>query len=164
MIPVPMKRIGLLSVGQSDPVPDSDFQQLPRVEVVDICPLDAYTHAELLEKFSPKIGELPISSNVKSGAEILLSHSALERELQKGILEAEALRLDAIVLTCSGKFDLASSRSRIVFPGQILKEKVLQRVWCEAEKVAIIVPLDEQQGRLEKCWNARLPSEKKLNI
>jgi hypothetical protein len=42
------------------------------------------------------------------------------------------------------------------------QEKTLQRVWCEAEKVAIIVPVDELQGRLEKLWDKRLlASEKK---
>lgn len=149
--------VGLLHIGQSQPAKDEDFSHLG-VEVIDFNPLDEYSVNEILQKLKPIPGELPISSSTVTGERILISKSALVPELNKTIAQAEARGIARAAVTCTGDFDLSSStKLEILFPGELLKEAVSRRAWTEGEKVAVLVPVDEQKPFLTDRWVQRLP-------
>ncbi|KAH8801650.1 hypothetical protein F5884DRAFT_807410 [Xylogone sp. PMI_703] len=150
------KPVALLKIGQSQPEKDPDWA-LAKQDVIDVCPLDIYTREELLTRLKPLDGEMPISSPTKSGERVLISRSLLEPELNRGIQECEAKGIQLIIIDCTGEFNLVASTAKIIFPGQVLHQKALQRVWKAGEKVAVLVPADEQQSFLTERWVSRLP-------
>ncbi|RFU28855.1 hypothetical protein B7463_g7476, partial [Scytalidium lignicola] len=157
----PAKSVALLNIGQSQSEPDPDWTQLPH-DIIDVSPLDAYTLKELLTKFNPLEGEMPISSTTKSGDRVLVSKSLLVPELNKAIQECEAKGMQTIVLDCTGDFDLVTSTAKVILPGQVLYQRELQREWMDSEKVAVLVPVDEQQSFLTERWIGRLPKTVKV--
>lgn len=150
------KQVALLLIGQSQPEPDQDWSQVP-YDIIVISPLDSYTVDELLTKFKPLEGEMPISSTTKSGERILVSKSLLVPELNQAIQECETKGILTIVLDCTGDFDLVASTAKVIFPGKVLHERASQREWKPTEKVAVLVPVDEQQSFLTERWVHRLP-------
>jgi len=173
--------VGLLEIGQSQELPDPDFVQLGKdkaINFVTLAPLDAYTEDELARKFEPAPDELPISSMTASGQRILVSRSALELELQKGVREAARRGLNAVVVTCTGEFILNPGCSNklelepesetdridrpvnVILPGDLLRESVRALLLNDHQqpirKVAILVPVDEQKDLLAERWVRRL--------
>ncbi len=177
----PTIAVGLLEIGQSQKLPDPDFLQLGKDKAIDfvtLAPLDAYTEDELSRSFKPALDELPISSITASGQRILLSRSALERELQKGVREARIKGLIAVVVTCTGEFDLEvgggctsdDKKTRpeidqgamsVILPGDLLHERVRAQLLGDEQplrRVAVLVPVDEQKELLTERWVRRLSS------
>ncbi|KAJ9636063.1 hypothetical protein H2204_005560 [Knufia peltigerae] len=151
-------KIGLLEIGQSQDVPDQDFLALKdEMEFVTIAPLDIYNDQELAAQFQPLPGELPISSCTRTGQRILISRSALVPELRKGIQEGIKTGCAALLVTCTGEFDLGETTLPIIMPGDLLRDQVQQHQSL-IETTAVLVPVDEQQELLLNRWRLRLPS------
>lgn len=139
-----------------------DFQKLEdHFTFFNLAPLDAFSEDELATHFRPAHGELPISSMNRSGQRILVSSSALVPELHKAIKEAETEDLNAVVLSCTGEFDLGKTTLPLLLPGQLLRDKV-QSYENLLKMVAVLVPVDEQQEPLTARWIGRLPENAKV--
>ncbi|RVX70862.1 hypothetical protein B0A52_06018 [Exophiala mesophila] len=157
-------KIGLLEIGQSQSVPDQDFLALKdKMEFVTIAPLDAYNDQELAAQFQPLLGELPISSCTRTGQRILVSKSALVPELQKGVQEGIKTGCAALLITCTGEFDLGDTTIPVIMPGDLLRDQVQQHQ-SQIETTAVLVPVDEQQELLRNRWRLRLPSTIPIHI
>ncbi|KAK5057783.1 hypothetical protein LTR84_011784 [Exophiala bonariae] len=151
-------KIGLLEIGQSQNIPDQDFLALKdEMDFVTIAPLDAYNDQELAAQFQPLLGELPISSCTRTGQRVLVSSSALVPELQKGVQEGVNIGCAALLLTCTGQFDLGNTTIPVIMPGDLLRDRV-QQYQSQIERTAVLVPVDEQQELLRHRWRLRLPS------
>lgn len=149
--------IGLLDIGQTNAEIDPDFAQLSEnIDFVTVAPLNAYTIEEMLEKFRPVGRELALSSVTKTGERVLMSSSALVFELRKGVQEAQSLGLAALLVTCTNTFDLGKTSLPIISPGQLLRSRV-QMHQDRLHRVAILVPVREQEGPLAQRWTQRLP-------
>jgi hypothetical protein len=149
--------IGLLDIGQSDEEIDPDFAQLSgNIDFVTVAPLNAYTIEEMLEKFRPVGRKLALSSVTKTGERVLISSSALVLELHKGVQEAQSLGLAALLVTCTNTFDLGKTSVPVISPGELLNGRV-QLHQNQLHKVAILVPVREQEGPLTERWTQRLP-------
>lgn len=159
----PITRLALLNIGQSQGNPDPDFAALG-LDIIDIAPLDKYSSTQLSEILRPRPGEMPISSCTADGTRIAISSSGLVAELDEAIENViEAQKIPLAVLTCTGDFDLkhgqkgSPASSTILFPGRLLDEAVRRRNPSHEDKVAVLVPIDEQQTFLLQRWQARLP-------
>lgn len=151
-------KIGLLEIGQSQNWPDQDFLALKEeIEFVTIAPLDAYNDQELALQFQPLQGELPISSCTRTGQRILVSRSALVPELQKGVKEGVKAGCAALMVTCTGEFELGNTTVPVIMPGDLLRDQVQQHQG-QIGMTAVFVPVDEQQKLLLNRWRLRLPS------
>jgi len=161
----PITRLALLNIGQSQGNPDPDFAALG-LEIIDIAPLNKYPSIQLSEILRPVPGEMPISSCTSDGTRITISSSRLVTELDEAIETViEAQQIPLAVLTCTGDFDLKhgsrngtkTASSTILFPGRLLHEAFRRRNPSSEDKVAVLVPIDEQQTFLLQRWQARLP-------
>lgn len=157
-------KIGLLDIGQSQNAPDQDFLALKNdIEFVAIAPLDAYNDQELATQFQPLVGELPISSCTRNGQRILVSRSALVPELRNGVQMGITTGCAALLVTCTGDFDLGDTTIPVIMPGDLLRDQVQQHQ-SHIETAAVLVPVDEQQELLQNRWRLRLPSSIPVHV
>lgn len=152
--------IAVLSIGQSNPSEpiDSDFASLlPYVSFYH--PLDAYSYSkeELAESFRPMPGEFAVSAVVSDGSRVTISKEKLTSVLDSAIKTLEKDGAKTIVVDCTGDFsDLNTQSANLVLPGTLLKRHVLQDIQSD-DKVAILVPIDEQLPPLTERWRTLLP-------
>ena len=151
-------QVGLITIGQS---PRTDitngFREILEpcdVEIVETGVLDGLdldqVHAEYWPG-CPEEGATIYVSRMRDGTEVKLLKSHIYRGVQERITELES-ECDLIVVMCTGTFDGLSSSVPVVFPDEVLHERV--RALGITTRLHIVSPAVEQKPFLTAKWAA----------
>jgi protein AroM len=144
--------LGFLTIGQS-PRTDvtSDLpESLRSLKIVEIGALDGLT-TEQIESLKPNRGETVYVSRLRDGSEATLAEERLLPLLIEKIEFLQHQDVDAIVLLCSGKLELQSTRT-IIFPSAIL-EHAVQSFLGGRGRLGVLVPEAGQVQDAVVAWS-----------
>lgn len=117
-----MKRIGLLTIGQSprdDVVPEIQSLLPQEVEIVQAGALDGLTPNEIAAH-RPTSADKTLITRLKSGREAVVDTDFIHRRLAELIHSLEQQEVELIGLLCSGSFSGLSARVPLLIPHQLL--------------------------------------------
>lgn len=151
-------RVGLITIGQS-PRTDitNSFREILEpcdVEIVETGVLDGLTFDQVRAQYWPghsEEGATIYVSRMRDGTEVKLLKSHVYRGVQQRITELES-ECDLIVVLCTGTFDGLSSSVPVVFPDEVLHERV--RALGIATRLHVVGPTAEQKPFLTTKWAA----------
>lgn len=149
-------QVGLITIGQS---PRTDitngFREILEpydVEIVETGVLDGLTFDQVRAQYWPGHSEEAATiyvSRMRDGTEVKLLKSHVYRGVQQRITELES-ECDLIVVLCTGTFDGLSAAVPVVFPDEVLHERV--RTLGIARRLHVIAPTAEQKPFLTAKW------------
>jgi protein AroM len=146
-----MVRIGFLTIGQS-PRPDIT-RELPEsikgvVQAVEMGALDDLSPKEIWGLY-PSAGETLYVSRLVDGRQVALSKERLVPLLQDRIRRLEGVGVQAIVLLCSGEFDVRSN-TMLILPYRILKAAIEA---VKPRRLGVLIPEEEQIKYAREKWS-----------
>ena len=152
MILIDMKKIGMLTIGQS---PRTDILPGLReilgedVEIVEAGALDGKT-MEDVRKIPLRAEDYILVSRMRDGTEIRITKKYVLPLMQEKLdwLEAQGIRLTVVM--CTGKFPQFRSKGLVVTPAEILRG-VMEGCLKEG-RLGVVYPAAEQMQMAAKDW------------
>lgn len=151
-------QVGLITIGQS---PRTDISRGFReilepygVGIAETGVLDGLTFDEVRTRYTPNRSEDDATvyvSRMRDGSEVKLLKSRVYLGVQQRISELEP-ECDLIVVLCTGTFHGLDSTVPVVFPDQILQERV--RNLGIATQLHVVAPAAEQKPFLTSKWTS----------
>lgn len=154
------KKIGVLTIGQSprtDVVPELQEYWGEQVKIVEAGALDGLSLQEI-DRLAPREGDSVLVSRLKDGSWVKLAEEKLIPLLQEKIDFLNEQKVNLILLLCTGTFPLFVSESLLIQPHGIIRSTVAGLL-PEGKKLGLIVPDQEQVGRLVQDWSEALGSK-----
>ncbi|GKV64371.1 MULTISPECIES: AroM family protein [unclassified Sporosarcina] len=146
-----MKTLCVLTIGQS---PREDMHEtfkkyIPHVNIVERGILDSYSMDEI-EMLVPSQSGQTLVSRLRDGSKVRLDKKFVDAELNKLVAVCQNEHVDAILVACTGKFELLTSTKPILYPDYIVSQ-IVKGLFREKE-IGVIVPLSEQQTEISGKW------------
>lgn len=154
------KKIGVLTIGQSprtDVVPELQEYWGEQVKIVEAGALDGLSLQEI-DKLAPREGDSVLVSRLKDGSWVKLAEEKLIPLLREKIDFLNEQKVNLILLLCTGTFPPFVSESLLIQPHRIIRSTVAGLL-PEGKKLGLIVPDQEQVGRLVQDWSEALGSK-----
>lgn len=148
--PRPMKRIGMLTIGQSpraDILPTLTEILGEGVEIVEAGALDGKTLDDV-RKIPLNPEDYILVSRMRDGTEIKITKKYVLPLMQRKLDELEAKGVRLTVVMCTGKFPQFKSRGLVVTPSEILRGVVEGSI--KTGKLGVVFPAAEQVAYAEK--------------
>ncbi|KAL0574172.1 hypothetical protein V5O48_007781 [Marasmius crinis-equi] len=166
-----MPILGLITIGQSprvDLTPELK-SWIPGVEIVERGALDGLEKTEIEEKFSPREGEIVLTSRLRDGSSVVMGHDHILPILQEAITSLEIggssredpnvihPPCDVILMACTGSFPKFSHRKPLLIPEDMMTlglAALANTVALSTDSedgthqgvVGVLVPLPEQRN------------------
>ncbi len=150
--------IGLVTIGQSprNDVVKSMFEIPPPV-LIQSGALDDLA-PQRIEDLRPSGSEPMLVSVLRDGSEVKLSKRSLTPHLERAILRVEQQGAQTICVLCTGRFGELKSKSRLVFPDQLISSVV--EVLLPGGVLGLLIPDSRQKNQMMTKWST--PSRKVL--
>ncbi|MEV9641212.1 AroM family protein [Mammaliicoccus sciuri] len=147
-----MKTLCVLTIGQS---PREDMHEtfkkyIPHVNIVERGILDSYKPDEIETLVSSQPGQTLVS-RLRDGTKVRLEKKFVDQELGKLVAACQDDHIDAILVACTGKFELFTSTKPILYPDYIVSQ-IVKGLFREKE-IGVVVPLSEQRTEILDKWN-----------
>lgn len=149
------KNIGVITIGQA---PRTDL--IPAVEgffnegtqFVQRGVLDHFGEKEL-EKVKPEPDDTVLVSRLRDGTRVTMAKEKILASIQDIIDDFNELKVDLIVLACTGEFKPFKSQVPVIYPDYLLNH-VVQGVFRNKTRIGVITPLPEQAESIETKWKS----------
>ncbi|WP_153732859.1 AroM family protein [Sporosarcina obsidiansis] len=146
-----MRTLCVLTIGQSPrtDMHDTFRKYLPHVNIVERGILDSYTSDEI-EKLVPLQPGRTLVSRLRDGSKVRLDKNFVDQELRKLVADCQGDNVDAILVACTGKFELFTSKKPVLYPDYLVSQMV--KGLFREEEIGVIVPLPEQESEIVGKW------------
>lgn len=144
-------KIGVLTIGQSprtDVTPTIKSILGTNIDIVEAGALDRLREDEL-RTMLPEASDVTYISKLRNGQSTKIGKSKLLPLLQEELTTLEE-QVSVVIMLCTGDFPSLRARKPILYPDKILKHTIIGI--NPAEKIGIIVPLEEQRTSLVSKW------------
>lgn len=150
MASVSMKKIGMLTIGQSprdDIIPGLIEILGEEYDVIEAGALDDHT-LEDIKKIDLNPEHYILVSRMRDGTEIKITKKYILPLMQGKLEKIEAKGVRITVIMCTGKFPPFKSKGLIVTPSEILKGTIKGSL--KAGKIGVVYPTEEQMNYAKK--------------
>lgn len=150
-----MSKLATLTIGQAprpDIVPILDAHLDEGIARVHAGILDGLTHAEIEQRFAPRVRQPRLVSRLLDGSSVVLDRGLIEAAAQAKLAALEAQGCTTILLLCTGHFErLIAAKARLLEPDRFLPAAVA--ALTRGTKLGIIVPIVEQIDSEADKWS-----------
>lgn len=146
--------IGIITLGQTpriDMIP-SIWPFIPSdTTIIEKGVLDNKSKDEIIGLI-PEPGQTTLVSRLRNGNKAVIAKEKVLPIIQNLINQFNQMKVDTILLACTGKFQLFYSQIPVVYPDFLLNH-VVKGLFHEGE-IGVIVPLPEQTLEITSKWKA----------
>lgn len=112
---------------------DTFNKYIPHVKVIEKGILDSYAPSEI-NAFKPK-SDQTLVTRLRDGTEVQLDKAFVDEEVKKLITSCQNENFDAILIACTGKFELYESTKPILYPDYLVSQCIKglfrkKKDWC----------------------------------
>jgi protein AroM len=146
------KTIGVITIGQTprvDLIPEVKKFFTEETEIIERGVLDNKTKAELKE-LEPDTGQGTLVSRLRDGNKAIMAKEKILPIIQELIDELNFLKVDVILLACTGKFNDFQSEIPVIYPDYLLNYAVKGLI--KRGEIGVIMPLVDQGDTMVEKW------------
>jgi len=144
--------IGIITIGQTprtDMIPAIRTFFPKGTDIIEKGVLDDRSDEEIRE-LEPEPGQTTLISRLQSGASTTMAKEKILPIIQSLITELNQAKVSLIILACTGKFPLFTSRIPIIYPDFLLNHVV--KGTLREGLLGVILPLPEQAESIIYKW------------
>lgn len=150
------RTLGLVTIGQS---PRTDLtsdlaDELTEVHYVEHGALDKLSSAEV-ESLRPEPGETPLTSRMKDGSNVVITHRHLHPLLEHAVQECADDGAEAVLILCTGHMPPISSTILVHYAEELAHSSAAKLVGNK--RLGTINPMADQVTEAVARWHEALP-------
>ncbi|HLR02253.1 MAG TPA: AroM family protein [Virgibacillus sp.] len=145
--------IGLITIGQTprlDMTPAIRHYCPSGTTIVEKGGLDGKTETDI-QKLAPEKKQTTLVSRLENGEKAIISKEKMLPIIQQQVTALNHMKVDFILLACTGKFDSFNSDRPVIYPDYLLNHVV--KGLFQQGRIGVVIPLPSQSQDIKEKWS-----------